>query len=67
MIAPPPMLDVLISHDQLNFGLGQKVHHVFGAAVQLGMTTLTAKPLTSVTVRPVMPAFANPSRTSHRA
>ena len=36
---------VVVGHHHVDFQLGQKIHHVLGAAIQLGVPLLTAKPL----------------------
>jgi hypothetical protein len=48
----------------LKLCLGQEVHGVFAAAVDLGVAFLTAEPLTSVTVMPSMPTAPSASLTS---
>lgn len=36
-------IDNVVRHDNLNFYLRQKIHHILRAAIQLGMAFLTAK------------------------
>ena len=38
-------VDLVVGQNHLDFHLGKEVHHVFGAAVKLGMTFLAAKSL----------------------
>ena len=53
-----------LENDYFDFYFWQKIYDVFGAAIELGMAFCLPKPLTSVTVSPVMPISLSASHTS---
>ena len=57
-------LDLRVGQDDFDLDLGQEIHGVFAAAIDLGVAFLAAKPLTSVTVMPWMPISFRASLTS---